>query len=373
MRRAAMDATTGRSEPPNDVSLDPLLWQARFEAGHSLAAWKGIAMVASSCFPPSDHSAVIVVDDARFSCEMIRRVLKGAGFQDIRIAHAAQEVLDMMRQRKADILIADWLMPEVDGLNLTQQVRQFDEEANHYTYVVLMTAKEGQQPLLEAFDRGVDDFISKSPDSTQLLARIRAAGRISKLQSDLIKANRRLAELNRHLEESHCFDSVTGLGNRSYLERQTDNSLRHMEARGGAACLAIIRINDFELLRDRHGDRVCDDIVEATATRLQQSVRPLDIVVRLAPAEFGLLMQQQDDSRCHGPSFRRVYQVLNLRAYKTSAGFVTAASSVCLCSVVPTEDRPAPGEIIEFVRSHLDAAQQSGEILEVHWPAATVP
>lgn len=316
----------------------------------------------------ADDVSVIVVDDAKFTCEMIRRTLKGAGFYDIRVANTAAQALEMMRQRKANILLADWLMPEMDGLSLTKRVRQFDEETNHYTYVVLLTAKEGLDSLTEAFNHGVDDFISKSPDNKELLARINAAGRISQLQNDLLKANKRLIELNRQMEERNSFDVVTGLGNRAYLERQLDNMLRHMESRGGAACCAVIRLNDFELLRRRHGDRVCEEIIEATANRLQQTVRPLDVVTRVGMAEFGILMHQEDLARCHPNAFRRIHQALNLRAYKTSVGFITVTSAVCICGVGPAGDeRPEPAEMVDFVRKHLDEAQLSGRVLTVNW------
>lgn len=327
-------------------------------------------MSLASDFEILDDIAVIVVDDAKFTLEMIRRVLKGAGFDDIRTAHSGAEALEMMRQRKANILVADWLMPEMDGLGLTQRVRQFDEETDHYTYIILLTAKEGTDSLAEAFSRGVDDFISKSPDSTQLLARINAAGRISKLQTSLISANRRLAELNRHLEEHHCFDATTGLGNSSYLERQLDNTLRHLEARGGGACLVLIRINDLDPLRHRHGDPIVDEVSETVAIRLQQSVRPLDIVARLGPVEFAVLMQHDENTPSQSTSFRRIHQVLNLRAYKTSAGFVSASAAICMCNIDFGEDRVAPAEIIEFTRSHLEKARQSGQVLAVDWTGA---
>lgn len=317
----------------------------------------------------TDEIAVIVVDDARFTCEMIRRVLQGAGFKDIRIANSAEQALEMMRLRKANILLADWLMPEMDGLTLTGRVRQFDEERNHYTYVILLTAKEGVESLAEAFSHGVDDFISKSPDNKELLARINAAGRISQLQNDLLQANRRLSELNQQLEERSSFDVVTGLGNRAYLERQLEDTLRHMDARGGAVCCALIRLNDFELLRRRHGERVCWEIVEATANRLQQSVRPLDVVTRVGPAEFGILMQQDDLERCHPNAFRRIHQTLNLRAYKTSAGFLTVTAAVAICAISGSGDhRPEPREVVEFIHQHLDDAQLTGRITAVRWP-----
>jgi len=319
----------------------------------------------------ADEVPVIVVDDAKFTCEIIRRVLKGAGFYDIRTANTAQQALEMMRQRKASILLADWLMPEMDGLTLTKRVRQFDEESNHYTYIILLTAKDGLDSLTEAFSHGVDDFISKSPDNKELLARINAAGRISQLQNDLLKANKRLLELNRQREERNSFDAVTGLGNRAYLERQLDNLMRHMESRGGGGACAVIRINDFEQLRRRHGDRVCAEVIEATATRLQQTVRPLDIVARIGEAEFGLLMHHDDLSRCHPNAFRRIHQALNLRAYKTSAGFITVTAAVCMSAIGPLgEQRPAPGEIVDHIQKHLDQAQLAGRVLTVEWPAS---
>jgi diguanylate cyclase (GGDEF)-like protein len=315
------------------------------------------------------ETSIIVVDDAKFTCEMIRRVLQGAGFHDIRTAHSGVEAMEMMRQRKVNILVADWLMPEMDGLELTQRVRQFDEENNHYTYVILLTAKDDAESLAEAFSKGVDDFISKSHDSTQLLARISAAGRISQLQSNLISANRRLAELNRHLEEHHCFDAVTGLGNQTYLERQLDNTLRHIEARGGNACLVAIQINDLDLLKRRHGSSVCQDVIEAAASRLQQSVRPLDIVTRIGIDKFGLLIHQESRTDCHPNSFRRIFQVLNLRAYKTSVGFVTATASICMCRISASENRVTPREIITYTQSDLEKARETGQILVSNWPA----
>lgn len=316
----------------------------------------------------ADETSIIVVDDAKFTCEMIRRVLQGAGFHDIRTAHSGVEAMEMMRQRKVNILVADWLMPEMDGLELTQRVRQFDEENDHYTYVILLTAKDDTESLSEAFSKGVDDFISKSHDSTQLLARISAAGRISQLQSNLISANRRLAELNRHLEEHHCFDAVTGLGNQIYLERQIDNTLRHIEARGGNACLVTIRINDLELLKRRYGSAVCQDVIEAAASRLQQSVRPLDIVTRTDADTFGLLIHQDSHTDCHPNSFRRIFQVLNLRAYKTSAGFVTARASICMCRIAVSENRVTPREMIAYAQADLEKARETGQILVSNWP-----
>ena len=101
--------------------------------------------------------SILVVDDAKFSSMVVSRTLTKAGYRDVRIANNARAALEMMESRPASLLIADWLMPEMDGLALTDKIRQIDEQRNHYTYVVLLTAKESVAALAEAFDRGVDD------------------------------------------------------------------------------------------------------------------------------------------------------------------------------------------------------------------------
>ncbi|MEX0732534.1 MAG: response regulator [Aquisalimonadaceae bacterium] len=327
-------------------------------------------MSSPSLSPVSQETSIIIVDDAKFTLEMLRRVLRQTGYSDIRIATTAERALEMVHERMASILLADWLMPEMDGLTLTRQVRQIDEENNHYTYIILLTAREGLDSLAQAFEEGVDDFINKSPDNKELLARINAASRIAHLQNDLLKANRRLRELNRQTDERNSFDLVTGLGNRIYLERQIAALLRHVDARGGGACLCVIRINDYDDFRHMHGDQVTGEVLETAAKRLQQTVRPLDVVARVSESEFGILMHQERADYCHPNAFRRIHQALNLRAFKTSGGFLSVISAITICGLdrQAASVEPNPTGIVEHLRNHLDDAAKSGLVHMAPWP-----
>ena len=100
----------------------------------------------SSPFMPNPDLSILVVDDAKFSSAMIGRALSQAGYQDIRFASSASEALQQLEQRPVSVLLADWLMPEMDGLELTARVRQLDESINHYTYIVLLDVYK-RQPL----------------------------------------------------------------------------------------------------------------------------------------------------------------------------------------------------------------------------------
>ncbi len=313
--------------------------------------------------------SVLIVDDARVTLEILRRTLKQAGYEDIRVATSGQDALDQLQDRPANLLLADWLMPGMDGLELTRRVRQLDEDNNQYTYIVLLTGREGSDSLSTAFAGGVDDFVNKSPDNTELLLRLHAAGRVAALQNELLQANQRLLELNRLLGTQNSFDLHTGLGNRQYLEQALGKLLRHVEGRGGLACIAVVSLTDLPRLQESHGDGVLDDLVEITAVRLQQSVRPLDTVGRLDEHQFAMLMHVDDPDQCHPNAFKRVHEALNLRAFKTRQGFINVRCAMSICGI-PQKDITStlqPGTLLDMAQSGIPEAELSGRVHQVRW------
>ena len=127
------------------------------------------------------HLPIMVVDDAKFSTAVIARTLTKAGFQDVRYVNNGEQALAALSERPVKLLLSDWLMPKMDGLQLTQQVRKLDESSGRYTYIILLTSREGVETQAQAFDNGVDDFVNKSVMNMQLLPRIFAAERMVKL------------------------------------------------------------------------------------------------------------------------------------------------------------------------------------------------
>ena len=143
--------------------------------------------------------SILVVDDTKFSSIVVGRTLKSAGYRDIRFASSAQDAILLHRQRPAQILIADWLMPNMDGLELSRFIRALDDKNQHFTYILLLTAKEGPEVVLDAFNHGIDDFINKIDIHKQLIPRIFAANRISTNYNNLLKQNTALVQQNKRL------------------------------------------------------------------------------------------------------------------------------------------------------------------------------
>ncbi|MDF3934353.1 response regulator [Pseudomonas citronellolis] len=311
---------------------------------------------------PTNHLSILVVDDAKFSSAMIGRALSQAGYQNVRFASSASEALQLLEQEPVSVLLADWLMPEMDGLELTARVRQLDESGDHYTYIILLTGKEGDNVLAEAFDRGVDDFVSKTAMSEQLVPRVLAADRLCNTLQRLLVENRLLTENINRLEERNLVDAATGLGNLRYLRQKLADSIRQVESRGGAMCYLLIGI---PALLERDAQRFPGfhhELLHGIGRRLQQLVRPLDVLTRIDEQHFGLITLIEDLQECSPSSFRRLHEGLNLKAFKTSQGFVSLKAGIALVGLDAKSLPVQVEDLLEQARTLLPDAYASGRI-----------
>jgi diguanylate cyclase (GGDEF)-like protein len=310
---------------------------------------------------PDPNLSIMVVDDTRFSSVLIGRVLQQAGYRDIRYAGSASEALEALDQRPAHVLLADWLMPEMDGLQLTTRVRQLDESGEHYTYIVLLTGSDGDNLLAEAFNCGVDDFVNKATVNEQLIPRVRAAERLCARLQQLQQETRRLAHNVSNLEQRNVIDELTGLGNLRFLRQHLGDALRQLESRGGALCYLLIGLDD-PASRRNHGEGLQRELLYNVASRLRHLLRPLDALARLDDSHFAVVAMVDDLRECSHSSFRRLHDSLNLKALKTSEGFITLQAAIAMVGV---DARDCPLDIDTLMRqaaSQLAEARSSGRI-----------
>lgn len=319
---------------------------------------------------PNPDLPIMIVDDAKFSGAVIGRTLKAAGFKDIRTASSAQQGLAMLESRPVNVLIADWLMPEMDGLELAGRVRQLDEATNHFTYIMLLTAKEGDQALRQAFDQGVDDFINKSVMNQQLLPRIYAADRLSSLHNRLLQENQLLVESNQRFKKHSLVDPLTGMGNGHFAIERLEATIKHAQSRQGAACVMIINIDNYQELMQQQGKNIMREIIVGTARRLRQLVRPLDVVARLSNEQFAIVTHQTDIMQANAVTYRRIYDALNVKALKTSKGFVTIKAAMCMSAADEETGFPAADKMLAITQQQIPNARETGRLMVIRWRTA---
>ncbi|MFC3606603.1 GGDEF domain-containing response regulator [Stutzerimonas tarimensis] len=306
--------------------------------------------------------SILVVDDAKFSSAMIGRALTQAGYLDIRYADSAHDALAQLEQRPANVVLADWMMPEIDGLELTASIRQHDEAGEHYSYVILLTGREDQNALAQAFDQGVDDFISKSVMHEQLVPRVYAADRLCGTLQRLLQEKHRLTESLSDLEQRNQVDALTGLGNARHLQQQMANALRHVESREAALCYLLVGLPQTLQLRQQYGEALHQELQRNVARRLQQLVRPMDMLFRLDDSHFAVLMVLDDLSDCTPSAFKRLNENISHKAFKTSEGFINLKAGIALLCLDARALPTSPGHLMELARAQLPVAYGTGRI-----------
>src|ERR1700730_17245936 len=141
---------------------------------------------------------ILIADDDNLSRLVLASNLKKQGHEVVAVDDGLR-ALEAFYNGYFPMLILDWLMPRMDGLDLCRQVRKLQRE--YYTYVVLLTSLKGKSNYLEAMAAGVDDFMTKPFDADQLACRIHVAERIIDLQWSVAEGTRELRQKNEQIEK----------------------------------------------------------------------------------------------------------------------------------------------------------------------------
>lgn len=146
---------------------------------------------------------ILVSEDSETARFVLETVLKGWGYEVIS-THNGTEAWEILQRDDAPRLaILDWMMPEMDGVEVCRRLREI--ETHQPTYVILLTALGRKEDIVTGLDAGADDYLTKPFDKNELHARIRAGKRIIDLQSDL---SNRIQQLQQALAEIKMLQGI---------------------------------------------------------------------------------------------------------------------------------------------------------------------
>lgn len=225
---------------------------------------------------------ILVVDDD----PSLRRVLEGllahGGYQ-VFTATNGEEAIRLLNDVGPQIVITDWEMPVLDGLELCREIRR--SETVGFVYVIILTSHS--ERVVEAFDAGVDDFLAKPPRRAELLARLKAAVRIVDLEARLARQNREihkvnaeLTMLNVRLKGMAITDELTGLANRRVMMERLKNQWEASIRRNQPLSCLIIDVDHFKCFNDNYGHEVGDAVLRGIASTLSRYARSNEPVYR---------------------------------------------------------------------------------------------
>lgn len=283
---------------------------------------------------------VLVVDDDPAIVRLVAQLLSSAGYS-VREAQNGREALEAIQESCPDLVISDWDMPEVDGLELCRQIRQ--DDLPYYVYVLLLTAKSHSEDMVAGLEAGADDFVSKPIRSGELLARIAAA--------------QRMLVLERRLRASSKEDPLTGVLNRrtfhELFEREWKRSLRY----GLPLACVILDIDFFKKVNDTHGHPAGDAVLRAVADALRGQCRATEYVCRFGGEEFCVLLPETSE-RGAVIWAERVRTALAELAVETAGVTIRVTASFGVAERL--EDMHSPESAVDGADQALLVAKQSG-------------
>lgn len=217
---------------------------------------------------------IIIVDDQETMGNFYKTMLEQVGCE-VTFFQSAYALFESLDDLAPDMFLLDMMMPDVDGLEVAQMIRQ--EHKFDFAPIIFITGDERIENRLAALDAGADDVINKSiaikTITHQILTRLARASKVSAFVAK---------------------DALTGVLNHSQIVERANQTIRACQRRKSKATIAVIDVDHFKRVNDTHGHILGDKVLCALGQLLSNSVRETDIVGRYGGEEFVIVFDGCD-------------------------------------------------------------------------------
>lgn len=238
---------------------------------------------------------ILVAEDDPVNSTLIVAALNRLGHELAVVTDGIEAERLLIRDHSIRLVISDWVMPGLDGLELCRRLRKRLEPL--YTYFLLITARTGLDARLAGYKAGVDDFLSKPLNLEELMARVEIARRILEMQGELVRRSEELEALKQELElrneklaDMAITDALTGLRNRRHFHRTFESNFKLGQQSGQPLSVILIDVDRFKQYNDSYGHPAGDEALSRVADVLRSNVRDRDLVARYGGEEFVVLL-----------------------------------------------------------------------------------
>ncbi|MGI6145000.1 MAG: diguanylate cyclase [Peptococcia bacterium] len=213
---------------------------------------------------------ILVAEDSRYYQRILQDTLSNWGYTVVLAKNGVQALERLKEKDGPKLAIIDWMMPEMNGLELCKKVRETLD--NSYIYLIFLTANSNKEDMIKGLEAGADDYITKPFNELELKFRLKNGERILNLENRIMQ----LA----------LTDPLTGLLNRrAFVDRLVSEIARYKRL-GQPLSLIMVDLDNFKKCNDIYGHLVGDEVLKHVAKCFSQFLRKYDFIGRYGGEEF---------------------------------------------------------------------------------------
>jgi diguanylate cyclase (GGDEF)-like protein len=225
---------------------------------------------------------ILVVDDVTKNLQLVMEILEQIGYETT-FATSGKKALERLETVKPDLILLDLMMPDMGGLEVCQILKS--DPRYQKIPVIFLTASNEQENLIDAFEKGAVDYVTKPFHSAELLARVRTHLELKQARDDLHEAY----EI---LESLVVVDPLTGVANRRAIDAFAKEEYERAQRYKTEFSVLMIDLDYFKNVNDLYGHYVGDECLKIVAEKLNDSLRAVDQFGRFGGEEFVAILPQ---------------------------------------------------------------------------------
>jgi diguanylate cyclase (GGDEF)-like protein len=225
---------------------------------------------------------VLVVDDSRIVRATVKKHLS-TSFDIVEENDGEAGWARLSADSDIMVLMSDLSMPKLDGFGLLDRVRKSADPRIRHTPVIIISGEEDGETKNRAVDQGANDFVTKSTDRAEMVARVSAAVKLAQTERDL----RQRETLQARTETT---DVRTGTATEHLLHIEGEKALAHGVRYHGDTTVVVFEIDDFDLLVGELGETVADQLIGLVAKMVTGRLRKEETLARLGGPQFAVVL-----------------------------------------------------------------------------------
>jgi diguanylate cyclase (GGDEF)-like protein len=223
---------------------------------------------------------ILIVDDDADARETIGELLTLSGEFAVKTADTGTKALEILKHGSVDLVISDLLMPEMDGISLTKNIKEQGIDIP----IIVTTGFASVERAVQSMQAGAADFITKPFNFNQIKITVEKALVTKKLQDE--------REFYKKLSNS---DALTELANYRYFQKVLQKEMARAERYNRPLSLMMIDIDDFKSCNDTHGHPAGDVVLKEIAMLIKKNTRGCDLTARYGGEEFSVILPETSE------------------------------------------------------------------------------